>query len=76
MGPAVYNKDLSERRAKSVSSYLVSAGIPSEVIDVEGFGEASPRVGTATSQGRQKNRRVEIGVIDTIINYSDETESP
>ena len=76
LGPAVYNKDLSERRAKSVSSYLVSAGIPSEVIDVEGFGEASPRVGTATSQGRQKNRRVEIGVIDTIINYSDEIESP
>ncbi len=76
MGPAVYNKDLSERRAKSVSSYLVSAGILSELIDVEGFGEASPRVETTTRQGRQKNRRVEIGVIDTIINYTNEIEFP
>jgi len=76
MGPTVYNKDLSERRAKSVSSYLVDAGIPSDLIDVEGFGEGSPRVSTATQQGRQKNRRVEIGVIDTIINYSGEVESP
>ena len=76
MGPAVYNKDLSERRAKSVSSYLVSAGILSELIDVEGFGEGSPRVRTTTPQGRQKNRRVEIGVIDTIINYTNEIEFP
>ena len=76
LGPAVYNKDLSERRAKSVSSYLVSAGIPAELIDVEGFGEASPRVRTTTRQGRQKNRRVEIGVIDTIINYTNSLESP
>ena len=28
MGPAVYNKDLSEIRAKSVTSYLFEAGIP------------------------------------------------
>lgn len=74
-GPAVYNKDLSERRAKSVTSYLVEAGIPRDLIDVEGFGEKSPRVRTATRQAREKNRRVEIGVIDTIINYAGEVQS-
>lgn len=75
-GPSAYNTDLSERRAKSVTSYLVDAGIPRELIDVKGFGEGSPRVETTTRQARQKNRRVEIGVIDTIINYTGEVDSP
>jgi outer membrane protein OmpA-like peptidoglycan-associated protein len=71
-GPAVYNQELSERRARSVTNYLVEAGIPRELVDARGFGESSPRAKTANSQGRQKNRRVEIGVIDTIINYGGE----
>ena len=75
-GPAPYNKDLSLRRARAVGSYLVTAGIPKEVVEVEGFGEASPRIRSASRQARQKNRRVEIGVIDTIINYEREIKNP
>ena len=76
-GPAAYNQGLSERRAQSVTTYLIEAGVPRELIDVRGFGESSPRAKAANSQSRQKNRRVEIGVIDTIINYGGEVaETP
>ncbi|MDA1312953.1 MAG: OmpA family protein [Acidobacteria bacterium] len=76
-GPAAYNQDLSERRAQSVTHYLIEAGIPRELVDVRGFGESSPRAKTANRQSHQKNRRVEIGVIDTIINYGGEVaETP
>ena len=68
--------DLSTRRARTVGSYLVTAGIPKEVVEVEGFGEVSPRIRSASSQARQKNRRVEIGVIDTIIHYTREVKEP
>jgi outer membrane protein OmpA-like peptidoglycan-associated protein len=69
VGTAEYNQDLSERRAKSVRDYLVKAGIPEEIIESKGFGKTSPRVPAKTSAARKKNRRVEIGVVDTIINY-------
>ncbi len=70
VGTADYNQDLSERRAKAVRDYLVKAGIPEDIIDSKGFGKTSPRVAAKTSDARKKNRRVEIGVVDTIINYS------
>jgi outer membrane protein OmpA-like peptidoglycan-associated protein len=69
VGTGEYNQDLSERRAKSVRDYLVKAGIPEEIIESKGFGKTSPRVPAKTRDARQKNRRVEIGVVDTIINY-------
>jgi outer membrane protein OmpA-like peptidoglycan-associated protein len=69
VGTAAYNQGLSERRASSVRDYLVKAGIPEDIVDTKGFGKSSPRVPAKTSDARQKNRRVEIGVVDTIINY-------
>jgi outer membrane protein OmpA-like peptidoglycan-associated protein len=69
VGTEEYNQQLSERRAKSVRDYLVKAGIPDEIVDSKGFGKKSPRVTAKTRDARQKNRRVEIGVVDTIINY-------
>lgn len=68
-GSDEYNQGLSERRAKSVGAYLSSAGLPQEVMRVEGFGKSNPRVANSTPQGRQKNRRVEIGIVDSIIQY-------
>lgn len=68
-GPAEYNQSLSERRARSVRDYLARAGLPGELMQVEGFGKTNPRVTNATPAGRQKNRRVEIGIVDSIIQY-------
>ena len=69
VGTEQYNQNLSERRAASVRDYLVKAGIPKDIVDTKGFGKSSPRVPAKTRAARQKNRRVEIGVVDTIINY-------
>lgn len=69
-GPEGYNRNLSDRRARSVRNYLVQAGVPGEVVEAKGFGESSPAVKGSTSGARQKNRRVEIGLIDTVIHYS------
>jgi outer membrane protein OmpA-like peptidoglycan-associated protein len=75
VGEEAYNQQLSEGRAQSVRDYLTGAGIPPEIIEVKGFGETDPKVRGETPLARQKNRRVEIGVIDTIINYSELPES-
>jgi outer membrane protein OmpA-like peptidoglycan-associated protein len=69
VGDDQYNQRLSERRAQAVRDYLVKAGVPEEIIESKGFGKASPRVEAKTNAARQKNRRVEIGVVDTVISY-------
>ena len=73
-GPVAYNQQLSEKRAQAVREYLVEAGIPTEIIEAEGFGEFSPAVRRKTRQARQRNRRVVIGVVDTVIDYAGELD--
>jgi outer membrane protein OmpA-like peptidoglycan-associated protein len=69
IGTEEYNQRLSERRASSVRDYLVKAGVPVDIITVKGFGKSNPLVQAKTRDAREKNRRVEIGIVDTIINY-------
>lgn len=69
VGPGSYNQELSVRRAKSVADYLQNAGVPNDLMQVEGFGKSSPRVKNNSSVARQKNRRVEIGIVDSILEY-------
>ena len=73
-GPAIYNKDLSQRRAAAVRDYFVQAGIPKDVIEARGFGESTPRVEGATPEARRANRRVEIGLVDAIIEYEGDVD--
>ena len=58
-GAASYNQQLSQRRAESVVSHLVSRGISRNRMDPVGRGEDSPIASNETSQGRARNRRVE-----------------
>ena len=60
LGPAEYNQDLSERRARSVADHLVSLGVRPEVIQFAGHGEERPIADNATREGRERNRRVEV----------------
>jgi len=53
-----YNMKLSDGRAGSVKSYLVSKGIDESRLESEGFGESQPVADNKTAAGRQKNRRV------------------
>jgi outer membrane protein OmpA-like peptidoglycan-associated protein len=69
IGTDQYNQGLSERRAGSVRDYLVKAGVPADIIEVKGFGKSNPLVQGKSNDAREKNRRVQIGIVDTIINY-------
>jgi outer membrane protein OmpA-like peptidoglycan-associated protein len=54
------NRALSLARANSVRDYLVNQGVEAERISVVGLGPDQPVAGNDTSQGRARNRRVEI----------------
>jgi len=58
-GTEAYNQTLSEKRAISVSGYLVGKGIPESRLTVVGFGETAPKYTNDTDEGRALNRRVE-----------------
>ena len=60
VGTDAYNQALSERRAAAVKDYLVSKGIPAAKVTTIGKGETQPVATNKTSEGRQKNRRVDI----------------
>jgi outer membrane protein OmpA-like peptidoglycan-associated protein len=60
IGPAEYNKDLSERRAKSVADYIISKGVDANRVSTQGFGFSRPIASNKTAQGRAKNRRTEL----------------
>lgn len=59
VGSEADNLVLSKKRADAVKTYLVSKGIADVRITTIGKGESEPLVSNETSQGREKNRRVE-----------------
>lgn len=60
IGTAKYNMGLSERRANSVMTYLVKAGIGKNRLSIIGYGFNKPIATNATKEGRALNRRVEL----------------
>lgn len=58
------NVELSKARAQSVASALVAQGVPASMITVNGFGEADPVAPNDTPQGRAKNRRVVMDIVE------------
>lgn len=65
VGSQAYNKQLSQKRARSVAQYLVAHGVNSGAVTVRGYGEANPVKSNETAAGRQANRRVEITLRDS-----------
>jgi outer membrane protein OmpA-like peptidoglycan-associated protein len=61
-GSAIYNMDLSIRRAAAVRSKLMNKGIISSRIKIICFGNSSPVASNDAASGRMKNRRVEISI--------------
>ncbi|MBC7283025.1 OmpA family protein [Hoeflea sp.] len=61
-GSDSYNLTLSQQRAQSVSSYLISQGNDARRFYTQGFGESRPIADNSTEAGRAANRRVEIQI--------------
>jgi len=59
-GTTEHNQVLSQKRAESVKSYLVNAGISSSRLFTEGYGESTPVAPNTTATGKAQNRRVEL----------------
>jgi outer membrane protein OmpA-like peptidoglycan-associated protein len=60
VGNSTSNKALSEQRATSVKTSLVSKGISADRIKTLGYGQEKPVANNSTEAGKAKNRRVEI----------------
>ena len=61
-GSANINAALSAARADVVKTALVNQGIEASRIQSKGLGPSNPVANNATSDGRQKNRRVEVAI--------------
>src|SRR5438046_2074940 len=57
-----FNQQLSERRADSVRDFLAEQGVAGSSITARGFGKTQPVATNDTTEGRQRNRRVELVV--------------
>lgn len=57
------NIKLSEARATTVRNYLILQGILPERIIAKGYGEMQPIAPNSTPEGRQRNRRTEVRII-------------
>jgi outer membrane protein OmpA-like peptidoglycan-associated protein len=61
-GSVAMNNELSLKRAMAVRDYLIEQGVPASSIDVAGLGLSAPIGDNSTTEGRARNRRVEIVV--------------
>ncbi len=64
VGATAYNQALSEQRAKSVLTYLVSKGIDVKRLTSKGFGLTKPVATNDTDEGKAINRRVEMKILE------------
>jgi len=62
-GGIAYNKDLSEKRALAVKTYLTSVGCNTQMLNAIGYGDTKPVDVNTTDSGKSNNRRVEFKVI-------------
>ncbi|MBY0425895.1 MAG: OmpA family protein, partial [Cytophagales bacterium] len=64
MGDPKANQTLSEKRAQTVVSFLISKGADSKRLKAKGYGSTVPVASNETSEGRQLNRRTEFKVLE------------
>jgi OOP family OmpA-OmpF porin len=64
VGDENYNAGLSLARAVSVRDYMVGLGVDPARITARGYGESDPVASNETPEGRAKNRRVELRVLN------------
>ena len=66
-GSADFNMTLSQQRADTVRTFLITQGLSPDTITAKGMGESNPIADNSTPAGRKLNRRVEIIVSGSVI---------
>lgn len=61
-----FASSLSKERAEEVYNYLVDKGIDEVRISFKGYGKSDPVASNETAEGRKKNQRVELKILDII----------
>jgi len=61
-GGTAHNQDLSTRRAAATRQALEGLGVGASRLESEGYGEQHPVADNGTSEGRQRNRRIDMRV--------------
>jgi outer membrane protein OmpA-like peptidoglycan-associated protein len=75
-GDRAHNTELSNRRAASVRTYLVSKGVDATRLSSKGYGPDKPIAENRTAAGRGKNRRVEFRILSTAPSSPAPTTAP
>jgi outer membrane protein OmpA-like peptidoglycan-associated protein len=63
-GSPEHNKILSQSRAEAVRTYLIDRGISGTRLTATGLGSLEPLENNATEEGRKRNRRTELKILD------------
>ena len=63
-GGDAFNQTLSEQRAYTVFLYMTEKGVDRGRLSASGYGSSQPRASNATEEGRRKNRRIELRVLN------------
>ena len=64
-GSANLNQALSQQRAEAVRDALVAAGVDADRLEAVGFGKDRPVASNDSEDGRARNRRVDIVVLES-----------
>ncbi|MBL4657546.1 MAG: PD40 domain-containing protein, partial [Flavobacteriales bacterium] len=64
MGKEKYNVELSLKRANFIAEYVEAKGVDPERLLVEGYGSDQPLAPNTTEEGRARNRRVEVKLME------------
>ena len=63
-GDAATNVTLSQARADNVMAELAKLGVDPSRMEAKGYGQERPVADNATEDGRQKNRRISLHVVE------------
>jgi outer membrane protein OmpA-like peptidoglycan-associated protein len=70
-GGAAHNLELSLRRAESIRDALAESGVSEDRLGAEGYGANFPIADNDTREGRERNRRVEIVILNPGLSASE-----
>ena len=63
VGETASNLQLSQKRAEAVRQYFIEQGVDPDQVEARGFGESEPVADNTSRGGREKNRRVELRIL-------------